>query len=336
MRELLWLQTAGTTDTELVGRDQIASLDSAKRTSVQLRLMGDRSSIGSIEESASKIEVTSLAPVLAMGRSVEAALDNQRSTILFVPDPDPRFDWATYASRCDSVLTTEGRFADSLGDAGIDEVVLVEPAVSIRPSEHIPEIDRTKPVCYLHARSSDWLSVEAFCEAWMMTPWTRDATLLLSSPDVPSASASRSVSAVAERCRRESAVDRIECIGIPTADQLDTMILISDLVVSIPITSCGWPTVIAKACCVGKSTMCTRVHGIVSHVSASTWIEVAEIRGGTLGDADLPRDHLVDLFRLSIERWPIEPELGRMLPSKMPMASDVLDTLSNQLSLEGV
>ena len=131
-------------------------------------------------------------------------------------------------------------------------------------------------------------------------------------------------------------IDRIIPIGMPTADQLDAMILAADLVASIPITRCGWPAVAAKACLVGKPLLCTRAYGIASRVAASTWIDVPEVEGGALGDVSLSRDHLSEVFRVAIEGWPCDPRLGRMLPSRVPLATEVLETLSDQLSLEGI
>ena len=336
MREILWLQRAGSGDSEMVGRDQVASLRSIGRTSVQLELVGSGASIGEIERLASELTVTSLAPILAVGGAVESAMGSGRRVALFVPDPTVGVDWTTFGSRCHRVPTTEPGFVDRMSRVGVEDVMLVEPNVSIHPMELPSEAERAGMTAYLHARSRDWLSVEAFCEAWMRSPWTEATNLVLSSPDVPRHDCLRSVEAVARRCGRDGIGDRISPIGIPNADQVDAMILRADLVVDVPITGCGWPTVLAKSCRVGKPILCTRVHGIASHVADASWIDVPEIEGERLGRTDLPRDHLVDLFRIAIERWPVEVKVGRMLPSRLPTMSEACEIVAIDLSLEGV
>jgi hypothetical protein len=334
MRELLWLQSVGTGDSELIGRDQIASLQEIGRTSVQLDIIGSDSSIGRVEREASELTVTSLAPIVAVGRAVESAVGDRRRIALFVPDPTVGVDWTTFGSRCHRILTTERSFVDRMVQVGMDDVVLVDPNVSIRPSE-LPVADPRGIVAYAHAKARDWLSVEAFCEAWLRSTWTERAMLFLSSPDVPLADCVRSIEAVATRCGRGDVGSRVGCIGPSTADQVDAMILRADLIVDVPITGCGWPAVLAKACRVGKPIMCTRVDGISSHVADASWVQVPEAVGGRLGCTDLPRDHLVDLFRVSVERWPVESRVGRMLPSKLPTMSEACEAVTADLSLEG-
>lgn len=336
MRELLWLQEAGSGDSEMVGRDQVASLRSIGRTSVQLDLVGSGSSIGEIERLASELTVTSLAPILAVGRAVESALGSGRRVALFVPDPTLDVDWTTFGSRCHRVLTTERKFLDRMSHAGVGDVMLVEPNVSIHPTEIPVEVDRTGMVAYIHARSRDWLSVESFCEAWIRSPWTESATLVLSSPDVSRSDCLRSVEMVAKRCGRSEIGTRISPIEIPNADQVDAMILRADLIVDVPITGCGWPAVLAKSCRVGKPILCTRVDGISSHVADASWVEIPEVVGERLGRTDLPRDHLMEVFRIAIERWPMDVKVGRMMPSSLPTMSEACEAVAMDLSLEGV